>query len=167
MIMKDRRTHRPRGFGFIIYEDPSVVDQIEIKRTIPKGPAQANDFKTKKIYVGGIPTSVTEVVDNVLANGNMIDMAGTQVEIKKVGSNKGSNPALVPAFGSKSRARSYSDDFGGFGNSYSGFGPGSCRPLGSFGGSVGDYGGYCGANAFGGGYGDLLVAAVGDMVGVG
>lgn len=36
------------------------LDQIEIKRTIPKGPAQANDFKTKKIYVGGIPTSVTE-----------------------------------------------------------------------------------------------------------
>ena len=28
VIMKDRHTHRPRGFGFITYEDPSVVDQM-------------------------------------------------------------------------------------------------------------------------------------------
>lgn len=34
--------------------------QVEIKRTIPKGSSQSNDFKTKKIFVGGIPTSVTE-----------------------------------------------------------------------------------------------------------
>jgi len=100
VIMKDRQTGRPRGFGFITYADPSVVDQViqenhiingkqvhfflhsfpalwaeihrfdsffafcssqvEIKRTIPKGSSQANDFKTKKIFVGGIPTSVSE-----------------------------------------------------------------------------------------------------------
>jgi len=34
--------------------------QVEIKRTIPKGAAQAKDFKTKKIFVGGIPTTVEE-----------------------------------------------------------------------------------------------------------
>lgn len=34
--------------------------QVEIKRTIPKGSSDSKDFKTKKIFVGGIPTSVTE-----------------------------------------------------------------------------------------------------------
>ena len=38
--------------------------QVEIKRTIPKGSSQANDFKTKKIFVGGIPTSVNEGLDS-------------------------------------------------------------------------------------------------------
>lgn len=32
VIMKDRQTGRPRGFGFITYADPSVVDQV-IKET--------------------------------------------------------------------------------------------------------------------------------------
>lgn len=132
VIMKDRFTGQPRGFGFITYADPSVVDkviedthiingkQVEIKRTIPKGAGQSKDFKTKKIFVGGLPSSVTEdefrnffskygkvmehqiirdhdtnrsrgfgfiifdseeVVDEMLANGNMIDMAGTQVRL--------------------------------------------------------------------------------------
>lgn len=35
-------------------------EQVEIKRTIPKGSGQSKDFKTKKIFVGGIPSSVTE-----------------------------------------------------------------------------------------------------------
>ncbi|KAG7037314.1 Heterogeneous nuclear ribonucleoprotein 1 [Cucurbita argyrosperma subsp. argyrosperma] len=72
VIMKDRYTGQPRGFGFITYADPSVVDkviedthvingkQVEIKRTIPKGQGQSKDFKTKKIFVGGIPSTVTE-----------------------------------------------------------------------------------------------------------
>ena len=34
--------------------------QVEIKRTIPKGSLQSKDFKTKKIFVGGIPSTVTE-----------------------------------------------------------------------------------------------------------
>lgn len=42
------------------------LDQVEIKRTIPKGAGsgaggnQSKDFKTKKIFVGGIPSAVTE-----------------------------------------------------------------------------------------------------------
>ncbi|XWS36680.1 hypothetical protein CRYUN_Cryun20dG0106100 [Craigia yunnanensis] len=206
VIMKDRHTGRPRGFGFITFADPSVVDtvmqedhvingkQVEIKRTIPKGSSQSNDFKTKKIFVGGIPTSVTEdelknffskygkvveheiirdhatkrsrgfgfivfdsekVVDNMLANGNMIDMEGTQVEIKKAEPKKASNPAPGPAYGSESRARSYNDGFGGFGDyggfgGDGGFGPAPYRSFSRF----GDYGGYVGGVAdFGGSYG--------------
>lgn len=34
--------------------------QVEIKRTIPRGASGAKDFRTKKIFVGGIPTTVSE-----------------------------------------------------------------------------------------------------------
>lgn len=33
---------------------------MEIKRTIPKGSVQSKDFKTKKIFVGGVQSTVTE-----------------------------------------------------------------------------------------------------------
>ncbi|XP_057823457.1 heterogeneous nuclear ribonucleoprotein 1 isoform X1 [Cryptomeria japonica] len=72
VIMKDRATGNPRGFGFVTYADPSVVDKVikdkhvidgktvEIKRTIPRGNPPSKGPKTKKIFVGGIPTSITE-----------------------------------------------------------------------------------------------------------
>lgn len=73
VIMKDRGTGHPRGFGFVTYSDPSAIDAVlkdahtldgrtvEIKRSIPrenmdliKGP------KTKKLFVGGLPSSVAD-----------------------------------------------------------------------------------------------------------
>ncbi|XP_004303580.1 PREDICTED: RNA-binding protein Musashi homolog 2-like [Fragaria vesca subsp. vesca] len=213
VIMKDRQTGLPRGFGFITYSDPSVVDQViqethvindkqvEIKRTIPKGAGQANDFKTKKVFVGGIPRTVTEdelkdffskfgnveehqiirehatnrsrgfgfvvfesekVVDNLLANGNKIDMDGTQVEIKKAEPKKASNPAHVPAFSRDSRPHPYPASYDLVGNTYSGYGPGgyglpsygppSYRSHGEFGSRFDDYNGYSDANDAGVGF---------------
>ncbi|KAJ8754968.1 hypothetical protein K2173_015480 [Erythroxylum novogranatense] len=216
VIMKDRYTGQPRGFGFITYADPSVVDkviedthiingkQVEIKRTIPKGSGQSKDFKTKKIFVGGIPTSLTEdefriffskygkvvehqivrdhetnrsrgfgfivfedeeIVDEMLSKGNMIDMDGAQVEIKKAEPKKASNPPPAPAYGSNSRSRSFSDGFGGYGNSYgfdSGFGPGPYRTPGGLGGRLGS--GYTfgsGSGDFGSGYGSYGGSSLG------
>ncbi|KAH7277958.1 hypothetical protein KP509_38G017100 [Ceratopteris richardii] len=71
VIMRNRATGHTRGFGFVTYADPSVCERVlqdkhildgktvEIKRSIPrekivKGP------RTKKIFIGGIPTSFTE-----------------------------------------------------------------------------------------------------------
>ncbi|KAE8681440.1 amine oxidase family protein [Hibiscus syriacus] len=69
VITKDRKTGQPRGFGFVTYAEPSVVDkviedthvingkQVEIKRIIPKEASGSKDFKTRKIFVGGTPST--------------------------------------------------------------------------------------------------------------
>ncbi|KAL0331928.1 UNVERIFIED_CONTAM: Heterogeneous nuclear ribonucleoprotein 1 [Sesamum calycinum] len=208
VIMKDRKTGQPRGFGFVTYADPSVVDrviedthiihgkQVEIKRTIPRG-ANSKDFKTKKIFVGGIPTTVGEdefrdffsnfgevkeqqimrdhssgrsrgfgfitfeseqSVDDLLANGNRLDFAGTQVEIKKAEPKKPNLPPPPSRRQTNSRAAfggGYGETYGGYrggGFGGSGFGSDSYRSGGAYGGRTSGYGGYGGGEfgAYGG-----------------
>eukprot|EP01018_Ginkgo_biloba_P024516 Gb_33485 [translate_table: standard] len=82
VIMRDRMTGRARGFGFIGFADPSVVDrvlqdkhsidgrQVELKRAVPRDEQQKGVQKgnigvgggprTKKIFVGGLAPTVTE-----------------------------------------------------------------------------------------------------------
>ncbi|KAL2552501.1 heterogeneous nuclear ribonucleoprotein 1 [Forsythia ovata] len=206
VIMKDRKTGHPRGFGFVTYADPSAVDrvidethiingkQVEIKRTIPRG-ANIKDFRTKKIFVGGIPTTVGEdefrdffskfgdvkeqqimrdhssgrsrgfgfisfeteqSVDDLLANGNRLEFAGAQVEIKKAEPKKPNPPPPPSKRLSNSRA-GFGDTYGGFGGSA--FGAGTYRSGGAYGGRGSGYGGYGGSELSGysgygaGGYG--------------
>ncbi|XP_010530068.1 PREDICTED: heterogeneous nuclear ribonucleoprotein 1 [Tarenaya hassleriana] len=84
VIMKDRATGRARGFGFVVFADPNIAERVvlqkhmingktvEAKKAVPRdehtilnksnssvqgSPGPAN---TKKIFVGGLASSVTE-----------------------------------------------------------------------------------------------------------
>lgn len=68
IVMKDRVTGKPRGFGFVTFEDEGVADrvvnevhvlngrQIDAKRSVP----QDQKPKSKKIFVGGLAPDTTE-----------------------------------------------------------------------------------------------------------
>uniref|UniRef100_A0A7N0VIB5 RRM domain-containing protein n=1 Tax=Kalanchoe fedtschenkoi TaxID=63787 RepID=A0A7N0VIB5_KALFE len=84
VIMKDRNTGRARGFGFIVFSDPTVVERVilekhnidgrmvEAKKAVPRDDQSTlsrNDSsghgspvagRTTKIFVGGLASSVTE-----------------------------------------------------------------------------------------------------------
>lgn len=88
VIMKDKLTGKPRGFGFVVFADPSILDRVlqdahtidgrtvEAKRALSRGEQQPSsrsghannarnfgsggDTKTKKIFVGGLPPTLSE-----------------------------------------------------------------------------------------------------------
>lgn len=85
VIMKDRTTGRARGFGFVVFLDPAVAERVvkekhvidgrtvEAKKAVPRDDQQIlnsrstgsiqgspGPIRTKKIFVGGLASSVTE-----------------------------------------------------------------------------------------------------------
>ncbi|PKA58213.1 Heterogeneous nuclear ribonucleoprotein 1 [Apostasia shenzhenica] len=85
VIMKDRHTGRARGFGFVVFSDPAVADRVvsekhlidgrmvEAKKAVPRDDQQimnrnnngvqnfSGPGRTKKIFVGGLASTVTDV----------------------------------------------------------------------------------------------------------
>ncbi|KAK7271978.1 hypothetical protein RJT34_28291 [Clitoria ternatea] len=68
VIMMNKFSGRPRGFGFVTFADSAVADGVlaqehtidgrvvEVKRTVPREDIEVvGVLKTKKIFVGGIP----------------------------------------------------------------------------------------------------------------
>ncbi|KAK4752642.1 hypothetical protein SAY87_021440 [Trapa incisa] len=84
LIMRDRATGRARGFGFIIFADPMIADQVtqdkhvidgrsvEAKKAVPREdqlllnrgptsiPGSPGLARTRKIFVGGLASNITE-----------------------------------------------------------------------------------------------------------
>ncbi|KAH7523763.1 hypothetical protein FEM48_Zijuj06G0046600 [Ziziphus jujuba var. spinosa] len=87
VVAKDKTTKNPRGFGFVWFSDPSSADKaltdthviggrtVEVKKAIPRNEQSknqqlsngmsmsdnnSNQIRTRKIFVGGLPTDLTE-----------------------------------------------------------------------------------------------------------
>ncbi|CAN8269986.1 unnamed protein product [Cochlearia groenlandica] len=86
VILKDRTTGRARGFGFVVFADPNVAEivitekhsidgrLVEAKKAVPRDDqnivirsnsssiqgSPGGPCRTRKIFVGGLPSSVTE-----------------------------------------------------------------------------------------------------------
>ncbi|KAL6568269.1 hypothetical protein OROHE_003953 [Orobanche hederae] len=91
VIMKDKLSGRPRGFGFITFSDLEVAERVlqerhvidgrsvEVKRTVPREDVQGrggvSNSKTKKIFVGGLPLSLNEddLREYFSSYGNVVD----------------------------------------------------------------------------------------------
>ncbi|KAL9323021.1 hypothetical protein ACSQ67_011074 [Phaseolus vulgaris] len=88
VIMTNKLSGRPRGFGFVTFADSAVADEVlaqehtidgrvvEVKRTVPREDMEGiGVLKTKKIFVGGIPQlfSDDELRGYFLPYGNVIE----------------------------------------------------------------------------------------------
>ncbi|KAI4983899.1 hypothetical protein ZWY2020_025765 [Hordeum vulgare] len=88
VIMKDKHTKMPRGFGFVTFSDPSVIDKVLEDehnidgRTVLKSKGQSREEmsskdgpKTRKIFVGGLPSTLTEddLRDHFSSYGNVVE----------------------------------------------------------------------------------------------
>ncbi|CAG7907791.1 unnamed protein product [Brassica rapa] len=80
-VMREKATGRPRGFGFVSFSDPAVIDRllqskhhidnrdVDVKRAMsreeqsPGGGSRPvgsfDNVRTKKIFVGGLPPALT------------------------------------------------------------------------------------------------------------
>jgi len=96
IVMKDRESGNPRGFGFITFKDPECVDQVlkskphvlddkavDVKPCAPKDVQQKRNQEdqqftsTHKIFIGGLPRDITEdqVKDFFQAFGSISDVS--------------------------------------------------------------------------------------------
>nr|GMC51914.1 heterogeneous nuclear ribonucleoprotein 1-like [Ipomoea batatas]GMC53861.1 heterogeneous nuclear ribonucleoprotein 1-like [Ipomoea batatas] len=63
--MMDKVSGRPRGFGFVTFVDAEVASKVLQEEHVIDGRVVRFTFgvsKTKKIFIGGIPISLTEVL---------------------------------------------------------------------------------------------------------